>query len=368
LPSGRWQARFKHEGRWHSVGTFGTEKLAGRALARSLGKVEAGEVVHAADGRMTFGEFGEQWLAGRYGDRPSTRASRTSTFRACLVPELGDRPLARITASEVGATLAGLADSGRTAGTVRNARQLAASILDAAVADRRLSRNPARELPRVKASKRASRSRALVVDPAEIAAAAAVIDPRFRHVVLLAGLAGLRIAEIGGLRVGDVDLLGRKLSISRQLVEVRGQLIEGPPKSDAGVRVVPIPAALADELAPLLAGKADDEHVVAGPAGGSSRFRPSVYRRRFWWPAAAAIGRPDLRMHDLRHAAVSLWIRAKYDAKQVQTMAGHESIGITFDLYGHLFPSAVAVEELAALDAIIEASPAPQLAPVVAIR
>jgi integrase len=48
--------------------------------------------------------------------------------------------------------------------------------------------------------------------------------------------------------------------------------------------------------------------------------------RRFTW-------------HALRHFAVSSWIEAGFAPKTVQTFAGHASLQITMDRYGHLFPT-----------------------------
>ena len=43
--------------------------------------------------------------------------------------------------------------------------------------------------------------------------------------------------------------------------------------------------------------------------------------------------------HGLRHFAVSCWIEAGLAPKTVQTFAGHASLQVTMDRYGHLFPS-----------------------------
>ena len=52
-----------------------------------------------------------------------------------------------------------------------------------------------------------------------------------------------------------------------------------------------------------------------------------------------AIGRPDLRWHDLRHTAVALAIANGAHPKSIQERMGHSSITVTLDRYGHLFPS-----------------------------
>jgi integrase len=47
-----------------------------------------------------------------------------------------------------------------------------------------------------------------------------------------------------------------------------------------------------------------------------------------------------VRIHDLRHTAVALWIAAGAGPKEVATRAGHTSVSVTLDRYGHLYPEA----------------------------
>ena len=53
-----------------------------------------------------------------------------------------------------------------------------------------------------------------------------------------------------------------------------------------------------------------------------------------------AAGLPGLRIHDLRHTAVALWIAAGANPKEVAARAGHSSVSFTLDRYGHLYPEA----------------------------
>lgn len=46
-----------------------------------------------------------------------------------------------------------------------------------------------------------------------------------------------------------------------------------------------------------------------------------------------------INWHALRHFAVSCWIEAGLSQKTVQTFAGHSSLQVTMDRYGHLFKS-----------------------------
>jgi integrase len=45
-------------------------------------------------------------------------------------------------------------------------------------------------------------------------------------------------------------------------------------------------------------------------------------------------------MHALRHACASLWIESGKNPKAIQTLMGHSTIQMTYDVYGHLFVDA----------------------------
>ena len=66
--------------------------------------------------------------------------------------------------------------------------------------------------------------------------------------------------------------------------------------------------------------------------------RPGLLRRRFWNPAVASAELAPLRIHDLRHTAIALWIAAGANPKQIATRAGHTSVAVVLDRYGHLLP------------------------------
>jgi integrase len=65
-----------------------------------------------------------------------------------------------------------------------------------------------------------------------------------------------------------------------------------------------------------------------------------------FWPIQIAAGvtimrngKPDAKysLHALRHACAALWIEQGFGPKRVQTLMGHASVSMTFDVYGYLF-------------------------------
>jgi integrase len=101
---------------------------------------------------------------------------------------------------------------------------------------------------------------------AQVAALADAIDPRYRALVLVAAYGGLRWGELVGPRVKRVDLLHGRVTVAEQVAEVNGQLLPGPPKTEAGRRTVTLPAVAAVALAEHLATFAE-----SGPDGLVSR-------------------------------------------------------------------------------------------------
>ena len=125
------------------------------------------------------------------------------------------------------------------------------------------------------------------------------------------------------------------------------------PKSRAGRRAVPVPAALRKHLL---------EHRLArGRRGGLFFGRPddrpfsnqSVSQRatRTW----RAAGLDPIGLHECRHTFASLMIAAGVNAKALSTFLGHASVTITLDRYGHLFPGSEQ-EAAGLLDSYLERS------------
>jgi integrase len=72
-------------------------------------------------------------------------------------------------------------------------------------------------------------------------------------------------------------------------------------------RTVPLVPAVVPIVERWATGKAADDWLFHAPAGGP--LRETNWKRSVgWYHAQAAIGRPELRVHDLRHTAASVWL------------------------------------------------------------
>jgi integrase len=123
----------------------------------------------------------------------------------------------------------------------------------------------------------------------------------------------LRISELGGLRVQDLDLFRGQVHVRQIVTDPGGYLQIGSPKTMAGERTVPtLTRGVAGRLAEQIARRhlRPDDLVFQGKRGGA--LRPSLFRQRVFKPAmqAGGLAEPLPTPHALRHTAVAHWIAA----------------------------------------------------------
>jgi integrase len=203
-------------------------------------------------------------------------------------------------------------------------------MLDWSVAARLLSRNQAvgAKLPRYTPKL----ARAASVE--SVHRLAELVGPSARDLVLTLAYTGMRWGEATALRVEDIDLGRRRITVCRSFVEVDGELRLGTPKSHRS-RQVPIVSILAEILHQNMAGKGLDE-LVFGRANGSP-WRNSNFRRDAKWDwATKEAGLPGFRIHDLRHTTASLMIESGASVVDVAAVLGHASSHTTLTIYAHL--------------------------------
>jgi integrase len=324
LPSGRWQARYRtNDGRQHTAPeTFATKTEATRHLAQVETDLSRGQWSDPRLGRTTFTEWAARWEATTVNLRANTQAAYRNLLRRYLLPTFGPMPLGDLDAMAVRAWLAKLKRDGVGASTRAKSYRLLSRILGTAVESGYLARNPC--TIRGAASEPAPEMRFATVT--QVAALADAIPPRFRALVLVAAYTGLRWGELAGLRVRRVDLLHRQITVAEQLLEVRGRLAFGPPKTGAALRTVTLPAVAAEALAEHLGvyGEGGPDGLVF-PAERGGPIRRSNFTRRVWIPATRAAGVEGLRFHDLRHTAATLAVAAGASTRELMVRMGHSS-------------------------------------------
>lgn len=328
-PNGQWRARYRDvAGREHAR-HFARKVDATRWLDSVTAAVETGTYVDPRAASCTLGEYADTWLSRQVQLKPSTRSRYTAIVRTHIRPAFGAVPLAKIERSAVAAWVTELVDAGLAPPTVRHAHRILHMILNTAVDDGRLIRNPASRVKLPRDRRREKR----FLSHAEVAALADAAGPD-RLIILVLAYCGLRFGELAALRVRNVDPLRRRLHIEESVTEVDGVMVFGTPKSHQ-CRSVPLRLSLSEALAETCAGKAPTDLVFTAPRGGVLMLHN--WRRRVFDPALQAAGLGELTPHELRHTAASLAVAAGANVMAVQRMLGHASAAMTLDVYSGLF-------------------------------
>jgi integrase len=292
-----------------------------------------GQYVDPRAGRITFAQWAEQWLL-----RPGKRANSVARDRQALevfTLDLGPRPLSSITPMHVQGAVDARGQSVSPATLVRDVAAVRA-VFNAAVDADLIARSPARKvaLPRVRPPER----KPLTAE--ELVRLANAIDDRYRALILVGGVLGLRWGESIGLRLCDVDFMRRTVTVAQTVEEVAGQLriMPGEAKTTGSLRTVTAPPFLIEELARHLAehrqGADRGDLVFVGPKGGILRRR---FGERTFRPAVQRAGLdPALTFHALRHVAMSALVDENVHPRVMQGRAGHASSRLTMELYAHV--------------------------------
>ncbi|KRC53930.1 MULTISPECIES: tyrosine recombinase XerC [unclassified Nocardioides] len=348
----RYLARWKPPHAKEQSKTFATVGDAQRWLRHQKTAHDNGEWIRPDRANVKLADVHAEWwpqwqVRGASGRplKPSTIAGYADLWRLLVEPTFGGRPVSAIRTGAISKWASQLSADGVSASRIRQAHRVLSLVLDHAVHDDRLRINPAKgaRLPAERArSTRAAITAAQVLELADaVAVAQGAENPAYRTMVRLLGFTGLRLGEVSALRVRDLDLdrleAGARapaVTVRATLSDINGRLIEGTPKSGR-TRVVPLPPDLVPELRDVAKGRKPGDRVFTSPRGDD--LRPSNFRRRYWKPAAASIGKPDLVIHELRHTAVSLAVEAGVSLAQIANMVGHADPAITAKVYSHHF-------------------------------
>lgn len=336
LPSGRYQASVTGPDlrRYPAPWTFETKLDADEWLVKERRLLVSGEWTPPRERRsassqgVTLAEYAPGSLERRRVKGEPLRRRTIALYRSLLdrviLPELGHLPLSQVTPDKVTAWYDALPRSTPTQRA--HAYSLLRTVMGQAVTERLVSVNPCQ----IVGAGRTTRVRRVeVATPEQLVSIAQGMPEHLRLLVLMAAWCALRFGELAELRRGDVDTARGVVSIERAVVRVDGENIIGLPKSAAGVRVVAIPPHLLPVVADHLA-----QHV--GPATDALVFprRPGVELHlthteltKKYTRAREAAGRPDLRLHDLRHTGAVLSAQAGATLAELMARLGHSTPG-----------------------------------------
>jgi integrase len=180
----------------------------------------------------------------------------------------------------------------------------------------------------------------------------------------LIAMRGLRRGEACGLHWPDLNLDEGTVTVRWQLVQNGSEVDQGKPKSEAGDRQISLDQHTVKELRAhkarqnaerLAAGAGWEESGLVFTTETGAPLIPNEVTDQFQLVAMDA-GLPPIRLHDLRHGAATILLRAGYDIKVVQETLGLSSITIAADTYTSVLPDLARQSAADAAAVLINAS------------
>ncbi len=367
-PYERYQVRFQDGTRQRSAGIFPTKR---RALAEKRtierGDRDQPQPVVDPDPQKAHTLFGEyvttKWWPAWKDQHPSSEYGTRKKVEKRILPTFGDIPIGDLDASTIGAWKAAMVAEQLSPRTVNTYLSLLGTILNAAVDDDYLARSPL--LRKSGAGRAAStrnqpvRRREVWLTRKQLDRLAKAIKPRYRALVLVAALTGMRWGELAALRWDDLRLdaplhdgaVGGpgRLRIARALSDPRrsGRGIEKAPKTEAGIRTIALDQETIDALRAHreLIGGGAFARIFSTPGGSrgdggtlSSNNFARVWKRALrtanlahLWPEYGG-----LRFHDLRHTHATWLIAQRVPMIAVAGRLEHANAVVTMMVYAHV--------------------------------
>ncbi|MEG2650815.1 MAG: site-specific integrase, partial [Eubacterium sp.] len=345
--NGSWEARF----------TVGRDPGTGKQIQKSIYGKTQGEVrmkLNAAITEVDEGTWTEPeklnlaawaniWIDEYTMDiKPNTVICYRKELNNHIIPALGKAHLQKLTPHQIQTFYNHMIkDKGLSPKTVKNVHGVLHRLLGQAMALGYIKSNPAS----LATIPKAERQPIHPLDRGEINVfLAAAKEDCFFNLYTVTLFTGLRLSEVVGLTWDCIDFDTGTIHIYRQLLKMKGGYDWGAPKNSKSRTITPAPAVMAILRTErtqqienrLAAGSGWDNLEGFAFTNEIGAHCVHVTIRKHFKKIADAIGRPDLRFHDLRHTYAVASIQAGDDIKTVQENLGHHSAAFTMDTYAHV--------------------------------
>lgn len=361
----RWQANWIDPDGAERSKTFAKKDPADKYWQKMEADRDRGEYFDPKAGEARFDTIAARWLSSRVVD-PSTAIQYESKYRLHVQPEFGKRPVKAIRPSEIQSWQARLGNK-FSSSTVATCRLVLLGVLDLAVADELIKKNPARsEVVTAVTTDDGEKIQAWSGEVVEM-----VIDAHresLRLLPIIGSTCGLREGEQFGLALEDIDFDEQIVHVRRQIKKLGEHHVFALPKNDRE-RTVPLPAWTAQCIRTYIAkfkpkpcslpwekpdGALRTHNILVRWLDGG-HVKPRAYSETAWKPAVAAAGvipppAKDERgrkryqttrkegTHQLRHHYASVMLAGGVSIKELAEYLGHHDPGFTLRIYAHMLP------------------------------
>lgn len=358
---GRWMVHVRYAdalGSPQRTTVYGKTAADARAKASEV-RHRAEEGVAVRDKKATLSAFTVEWIdsALAASDRKATtKANYAGLARVHIVGSaLGGMTLDKVRPMHVEAWVVSLRAKGLADSSIRSTYTVLRAIIDTAVRDGALARNPAHLVKRPKVTPVEARH----LEPEQVRALlVAASTTRYASLFELLANTALRRGEALALRWVDIDLVRQLLRVRGTLARVDGALVVTSPKTTKSTRSIPISDGVGTLLREIRKAQIEDQ-LRAGSRWHATGYvfttedgQPCDPRNalRALKATASKVGLDGVGLHTLRHTAATAMLVQGVPLKVVSEILGHASIAITADIYGHVSPD-VSRDALATLSA-----------------
>ncbi|MDR0837024.1 MAG: site-specific integrase [Propionibacteriaceae bacterium] len=290
---------------------------------------------------LSLAEYAARFSSTGVGGKPlatGTQRLNERLLRIQILPTFGHLPVSGVTSSEVASWWHSL--PAETQRVNNQAYALLKSLFSRAVEDGIIAANPCK----IRGAGTGSKRRVIKAPtPAEVARIADAWPESWRLGVLIGAWCGLRSGEVRELRRKDIDLDAGVIHVTRQGQVYPGGLVEiTRPKTDAGIRDVPIPPALRQDFREHLDGRISEDGIYLPGRVGSDMdallFHDTVHTNQLvhhgsWLRAqkraCKQAGVCEYTFHDMRRTAVTYLGNSGASETERLTSIGHTESRMT---------------------------------------
>ncbi len=385
----RWTSR---DGKRHSVYAKTLTELREKEKGIELDMLEN---IKPDGASMTVSELFSLWFSLKRGIRDSTERTYSYAFEHCIKPTLGSQLIQKLSFSDVKrAYLFLYEEHGKAVATIKGVNQVLMQILDFAVDDGIIRKNPAaKAFSDFKREMNLTTKKKLAMTQDEQRCFLEFISnhtcyKKWANLMFILNGTGMRIGEALALQWEDLDFENNTININKTIVYIKkddGTMLSmHPTKTPTSTRQIPmspiVAASFKDEKQYQLENKLRCLSSVDGynnfifiSQNGKPRINIDVdavirrmvasYNKNILANSETPVFLPHITCHTFRHNFATRLFESGIDAKIIQSYLGHSDISTTMNTYTDFFPE-VKSKNIVLIDRFLTSDFTPKLTPI----
>lgn len=311
---------------------------------------------YKTNANITLDQYFTEWMERK---KTTTKSNSLLTYRRIynnhISERLGKCKLSKLERRQIIKLQSDLLDQGKAPSTCNYVVTVLCAILNDAVKDEIILRNPAQSIKGIKQTEKATDTthRALTIEEQKLFMAESK-ESYYYTVFAFALCTGARLGEIFALTWGDIDYKNDVISINKTATfDADGKQTTGTPKSESGNRQIPL-TPIARQVLEMQKEKMGNiyqinhNECVIFPSVFGKMLRNCVINSEI----KSVLKRLDAKgihiepftAHAFRDTFATRYIEQGGTMQTLKTILGHSSISMTMDVYAHVLPNTKAEE------------------------